>query len=248
MSLAKQFQYIGAANMKATLVGHIMTSAVLSIEVHEPVTEVIRLFASYPIHHLPVVDERRIVGILSTADMLKLEYFTPKSSSLASSTILNERFSIAKLMRSPALTVTVEDTISDAATKMSSFGIHALPVINSAGYLIGIVTTTDIMSAFLSGIAESRSATPSQEGNILSKHRMSQALEAARESLQRGEDDNGLAACTLYLHERIELLEALRKDAERYMRGGQDEQLHSKLLKDIDHINQQEHAALALRL
>jgi predicted transcriptional regulator len=34
---------------------HIMTQAVLSVSVSEPVTEVLRLFANYPVHHLPVV-------------------------------------------------------------------------------------------------------------------------------------------------------------------------------------------------
>lgn len=234
--------------MKANLVGHIMTSAVLSIDVHDPVTQVIWLFANYPIHHLPVVEDARVIGMLSTADMLKLEYFMPKSPSLASPTILNERFSIEKMMR-PAVTATVSDTITEAAAKMSSHGIHALPVINSTGHLIGIVTTTDIMSALLSGIATgSQPASSTREGKAPSEHRLSRVLEAAHETLQRGKDDDGLAAYALYLHERIELLETLRHDTERYMRGGQDEQLHARLLKDIDHINQQEHAALALRL
>jgi CBS domain-containing protein len=37
-------------------VRHIMTAAVLSIDVGESITEAMRLFASYPAHHLPVVD------------------------------------------------------------------------------------------------------------------------------------------------------------------------------------------------
>jgi hypothetical protein len=58
---------------------HIMTAEVLSIDIRESITEAMRLFASYPVHHLPVVDDTGVIGILSSADMLKLEHFLPKS-------------------------------------------------------------------------------------------------------------------------------------------------------------------------
>lgn len=236
--------------MNSNQVGHIMTSAVLSVEVHEPITEVVRLFAYYPIHHLPVVDKSRIVGMLSTADMLKLEYFVPKGSIPIATALVNEKFRIEQLMRTPVITATLYDTIADAASRMSSHGIHALPVVNESNHLIGIVTTTDIMNALLNGIVGRGETSPRAEIEIKApaEHRLSHALETARSSLQRGEDEHGLAACALYMHERNSLLETLRHDVERYVRNGQDERLHAQLLKDIDKLDQQRHAALALRL
>ena len=52
-------------------VRHIMTGAVLSIDVHQPITEVLRLFATHTLHHLPVVDELELKGMLSSADLLR---------------------------------------------------------------------------------------------------------------------------------------------------------------------------------
>jgi hypothetical protein len=106
------------------------------------------------------------------------------------------------------------------------------------------------MNALLSGIAiETAPASKDQvEIKQPTEHRLAHALEAARSALQRGDDRHATAACLLYLHERNCLLETLRHDVERYVRNGQDERIHTLLLKDIDKLDQQQHAALASRL
>lgn len=61
--------------MQHERVRHIMTVELLSIDVGESITEAMRLFASYQVHHLPLVAGAVLQGMLSTADMLKLQYF-----------------------------------------------------------------------------------------------------------------------------------------------------------------------------
>src|SRR5690348_17094713 len=157
----------------ATTVGDIMTSAVLSVDIREPITEAIRLFAYYPVHHLPVVDKSRIVGMLSTADMLKLEYFVPKGSIPTATALVNEKFRIEQLMRTPVITATPHDTIAEVAERMSSHGIHALPVVNEHNHLIGIVTTTDVMHALLNGVIRLTSSdTAETEIKAPTEHRL----------------------------------------------------------------------------
>lgn len=133
-------------------VSHIMTESVLSIDVHEPITEVIRIFASYPVHHLPVVDRGRVTGMISSADMLKLNGFVAKMGNRATASFLNERFNIATLMSQPVFTAHPADTIEAAASRMVTQAIHSLPVVDERGHLVGIVTTTDVMYALLHGI------------------------------------------------------------------------------------------------
>ena len=58
-------------------VGRVMTEAVLSIDVEESAGAVLRLFAGYPLHHLPVLNGQKVVGMLSSADVMKLEAFLP---------------------------------------------------------------------------------------------------------------------------------------------------------------------------
>lgn len=220
--------------MQNERVRHIMAAEVLSIDIRESITEAMRLFASYPVHHLPVLDQTGLRGILSTADMLKLEYFLPKSGAQASSVLLNNRFRIDTLMRSPVVTAGLDDTIADAASRMVTNAVHSLPVVDEGNQLLGIVTTTDIMQALLHGIGL-KTTSEQHDGNPRpSDLVMRRAIELANSATLHGTDQDGIAAAMLYLNERNTLLETLRVDVARYVQGGQDEQLHSCLLKDLD--------------
>ena len=114
----------------------------------------LRLFAEYPIHHLPVVSGRRVVGMLSSADVMKLEVLRPKTGA-PSNEYLSE-VGVAALMSKSVITIRPHELLIDAAHLMASHGIHALPVVDSQEQLLGIVTTTDIITATLQPVAHSR--------------------------------------------------------------------------------------------
>jgi CBS domain-containing protein len=215
-----------------------MTTAVVSIDIDEPVTEAVRLFACYPMHHLPVVDESVVKGMLSSADMLKLEYFLPRGGAQASAVLLNQRFRIATLMRSPVVTADLDDTIGDAASRMVTHAIHALPVVNDSNQLLGIVTTSDIMQALLHGIGLVQGSERREHKFKPTEVEIHRAMEAAESAILHGADADGIAALMLYLKERNAALESLRLNVARFLREGQDERLHARLVKDIDRLSQ----------
>jgi CBS domain-containing protein len=219
-------------------VRHIMTGAALSIDVHRPIAEVLRLFATHTLHHLPVVDGLELKGMLSSADLLKLENFVPKSGNLASATLLNDRFKIATMMRRPVVSAKLDDTIADAAARMASHGIHALAVIDENSHLAGIITTTDIMQALLHGMARKRSAEPPEGTHKPDELEMRRAVEAAESATQNGTDTDGIAATMLQLRDRNAILEELRQNLARYLHAGQDERLHTLLVRDLERLGQ----------
>ena len=180
-------------------VRRLMTEAVLSIDVSEPAGEVLRQFAGYPVHHMPVVEGGKVVGMLSSADLMKLDAFLPRGN-VSAVDFLNSHVQIRSLMHSPAITVGANDSVARAAELMASKGIHALPVIDARGLLIGIVTTTDIMNAALRG--DTAAGEPA------------------------GDAEHGPAA-------RLRALEAVLAVADRYVSAGQDEQLHTELIRAI---------------
>ena len=216
-------------------VRHVMTEAVLSIHVDATVTELLRMVSEYPVHHLPVVDEGGVCGMLSSADLLKLEHFLPKPGQ--SGSLLNERFHIPMLMRQPVVSVGPDDLISDAAALMSRHAIHALPVINADRHLVGIVTTTDIMAGLLARLREGSAVTASKQTADPGLGDRIRAIAAATAAVADGTARDGVGALVLYLVRRSALLEGLRKDVSRYLKFGQDAQLHSKLLKDLDSLD-----------
>jgi CBS domain-containing protein len=180
----------------------LMTEPVLSVDMDDPPSEVRRLLTGYAVHHLPVVQGGKLVGILSDADLKKLDAFLPRHGA-SSDDYLNSHISIAKLMSPPLVTAEPDEHVGPVAEKMVRAGVHSAPVVDSNGRLVGILTTTDIISAALQ--ETQRNPLPS-------------STEAPPRSA-----------------ESIQALEAVLHAADRYLRGGQDETLHARLLNAIDH-------------
>jgi CBS domain-containing protein len=206
-------------------VDQFMTEAVLSINVDEPAGEVLRLFAGYPVHHLPVLSNQKVVGMLGSADVRKIEAFLPKGAGREE--YLSQRLQVATLMRKPAITIRPHATLLDAARLMASNAVHALPVVDEQERLLGIITTTDVMHAALEpqplarvGAPEARSPAPL---NVqMSAGEFEQAVAAAKAAVAAREDVNGVAAGLLYVQRRLAALEHVLQSADRYLKLGQD--------------------------
>ena len=219
-------------------VSSIMTESVLAVEVTESVREVVRLFAEYPIHHLPVVNNGRLIGMLSSADMLKLEFFTPRGKT-PQSDYVSERLRIETLMRKEVVSIGPQGTIEEAARLMASHGVHALPVASPGGHLIGIVTTSDVMQGLLQGVLRrgSEGAAAPAKAKPTDEDQRRTAVQAATELVNKGQDVHGMGHVLLSLDQRVRQLEELRAATERYIRVGQDEQLHAVMLRLLDKLS-----------
>lgn len=221
-------------------VNRLMTSAVLTVDINDPAGEVLRLFAGYPVHHLPVLDQQKVVGMLSSADVMKLEMFLPRGGK-SPVEYLNERMKVRQLVRGPALTIAARQSVETAAELMAKHGVHALAVVNDQDNLLGILTTTDIMHAVLGGHADVAVSAPAAGSSVeaqlirLSAHELEQAIAAAQSSTA-GEAQL-VCRALVYLRARVALLEQMRHVARRFVQAGQDEQLHSALCKALEAID-----------
>ena len=169
-------------------VNRIMNTPVLTIAPSDSLEEALRLFTSYPVHHLPVVEEQRVVGMLSSADVAKLKFFLPPGT--ARGALLKERWQVRKIMRSPPLTVAEHESAQHAAEIMATNGIHALPVVDSKAHLIGIVTTTDMMQGCLEPLpAESAHAANVGSPDDVRMRALLDVVSAARRYLNAGQDE-----------------------------------------------------------
>ncbi len=211
--------------MRATdRVDKFMTEDVLSIGIDEPASEVLRLFASYPLHHLPVRGGGKVVGMLSSADVMKMAAVIPKTGS-APGTYLDQRVKVATLMSRPAITVRPDATLLEAARAMAGNAVHALPVVDEAERLLGIITTTDVMHAALES-RPAKSSASHESGDPLeidmSATEFDHALSSAKAAVAAGEDVELVALGLLHLHRRLALLEQVLQSADRYLKFGQE--------------------------
>lgn len=100
------------------------------------------LMARYGIRHLPVIRSGRVVGVISDRDV---------RGAFPGDTV-------GRAMSSPAYVVRDDESVEAAARLMLSRRISALPVVNAAEELVGMITTTDCLLASLSPLG---AASPS---------------------------------------------------------------------------------------
>ena len=121
----------------------------VTVEVGRPISEAFRALSGGRFHHLPVVDDGRLIGILSSVDLLRLDAAVNAGEDATLLEILDRSYRVEDLMHTDIITVSHRATVADAARLLSAGGFHAVPVLDSHDRLLGIVTTTDLIAHML---------------------------------------------------------------------------------------------------
>jgi CBS domain-containing protein len=136
----------------------VMTSQVVTVRENTSFHDLVRLLAKRHVSALPVVDGAgRVVGVVSESDLF-LKQVQPIRD--GTGWLLEGRrrrleraksagATAAQVMTAPAVTVHAEQPIADAARRMHDRGVKRLAVVNNAGVLVGIVTRSDLLKAYL---------------------------------------------------------------------------------------------------
>jgi predicted transcriptional regulator len=130
-----------------TTIDEIMTKAPHTLETTRSIGAVLSLFREHDISHVPIMEEGRLVGIISVSDII--EHVFQPNLRISRGDLVGESgrtLSIpAKgIMNSPVITVTPKTTLREADEKMHNFTVHCLPVLSNER-LVGIVTKLDFL-------------------------------------------------------------------------------------------------------
>jgi len=120
------------------LVNKIMSENLVTIAPDKRVGQALKLMQQHSIRHLPVVQDDRLVGWITSRDLREVL--------LAS---MLEKITVEDVMLKNPITVTPETPVEDAARLVYDHKIGGMPVL-SAGKLVGVITLMDLISAFLS--------------------------------------------------------------------------------------------------
>jgi CBS domain-containing protein len=128
-------------------VSSIMTKAPFTIDADRTVGAVLSMFKERDISHLPVMEGGKLVGIVSTQDIVEAIFQPNERQTLGD--IKGEKVQVLTIpvkgvMSTPVVTVTPETTLKDADKKMDKQDVHCLAVVSN-DRLVGIVTKLDFL-------------------------------------------------------------------------------------------------------
>ena len=127
----------------------IMTDNPITLNSDDDLTTAEELFKIHKIRHIPIVQGRKVIGMLSHTDLLRVSYKdNVEEYETEFDTVLNSEFTIEQVMTKNVAAVSTKTTIEEVAKILSKREFHALPVLED-DELIGIVTTTDLIQYLL---------------------------------------------------------------------------------------------------
>lgn len=142
-----------------TLVGDVMTRNVIVVGEHDTFKHIADTLAHNGVSAVPVVDGAgRVIGVVSESDLLAKiaaggEWNAKIGSGFAERRSLQRKAhgeTAGDLMSAPAVTALASDGVIDAARAAARAHIRRLPVVDESERIVGIVSRSDLVRAFLS--------------------------------------------------------------------------------------------------
>jgi CBS domain-containing protein len=144
----------------AMTIRELMTGGLIKVRPETPVQQARDLMAKERIRHLPVTGPGGVLAGIVTDRDIRLN-LPSRATSLSAQEIthLLLKLTVGEIMTRPVLTIGPDSPAREGARLMLDHQIGALPVLDD-GRLVGIVTETDIVRAFVRVTAPARGFKP----------------------------------------------------------------------------------------
>jgi len=123
----------------------IMTKKVVMVEMDDPLTQVKEIFDNSKFHHLLVVEEGKLFGVVSDRDLLKA--ISPNIGTMRVTyqdmATLNKR--VHQIMTRKPITLPPDASLDDAVAIFNQHRISCIPIVDEEFRPVGILTWRDIM-------------------------------------------------------------------------------------------------------
>lgn len=134
--------------MSGNIVRDWMTPKPITVSSSCPLRDAYWLMLEHKVRRLPVVDDGRLVGIVTLEDVRRAEPPTGICLDLVKITEMLSRMSVRQVMSDNPRIISPEVPLIEAARMMLKHKISTLPVIEG-DELVGIITERDIFRAFV---------------------------------------------------------------------------------------------------
>ena len=115
----------------------------------QTISEVLDLMHEFKIHRIPVVDKGKLVGLVTQGVVQENTPSHLTTLSIHEMNYLLSKTRVKDIMIKKVITIGPEALVEAAADTMEKKDIGCLPVVNESNELLGILTTSDILKAFV---------------------------------------------------------------------------------------------------
>lgn len=134
-----------------------MTAPVITVSPTTSISSAHQMMKENGIRRLPVVENDRLVGIVTIGDVREASPSDATTLSIWELNYLWAQLTVERVMSRKVLTVTPDVCILDAAQIMLDHKVSGLPVVEEQNKLVGILTESDIFRM----LVKSRNQPPS---------------------------------------------------------------------------------------
>lgn len=126
-----------------------MTKDPVTITDETSMMKAIHMMKERRFRRLPVLHEGKLVGLVTDRDLKEASPSKATTLDVHELYYLLAELQIKEIMTRNPLAVSPEDTVEHAAQLMLEKTISGLPVVDETGYLVGIITQSDVFKAFM---------------------------------------------------------------------------------------------------
>lgn len=128
------------------IVADLMTSEVVTVRMDDTVATIREIFDESLFHHLVVVKDRKVVGVISDRDLLKnISPFIGSDWMEREQDTNTLKRRAHQIMRRPPVVTLENITLGEASITLVEEQVTCLPVVDENGNLKGIITWRDLM-------------------------------------------------------------------------------------------------------
>jgi acetoin utilization protein AcuB len=132
------------------LVKNWMSAPAVTIDAHSSMQDAISLLKKHRISTLPVMENNRLVGIVTDRDLKKASPSAATTLEIHELLYLLSTVQIKDIMTKKPITVPLDFTIEETAEILVANKISGVPVVDNNGGVLGVITHTDLFKVIIS--------------------------------------------------------------------------------------------------
>lgn len=125
-----------------------MKKDLITITKDERMTKARKILQEKNIRHLPVVDGKKLVGLVTNMDIRKAEASPATSLEIRELHYLLDKLTVGEIMTRNVITISPDISVEEATTLLHDNKIGCLPVVED-GNLVGMLTENDVMEILI---------------------------------------------------------------------------------------------------